>query len=146
MKNLIIVVVVLGVSTAFAEKFKCIVSINSPETNKSKMLWSGTIDLKDKAPDSKVMILDGDNSARLWDDVIKGASSLEEVKTRLSKYNNKLLFGLARVNGVFKLSQGYVDTTQKNMGPFEGLAWSDLKAKRIGVKNIQRELEIDCTR
>jgi hypothetical protein len=146
MKNLIFVVVVLGVSTAFAEKFKCIVSINSSETSKSKMLWSGTIELKNKAPDSKIIILDGDNSARLWDDVIKGASSLEETKIRLSKYNNKLLFGLTRVDGVFKLSQGYVDTTQKNMGPFEALAWSDLKAKRIGLKNIQRELELECNR
>ncbi|MBY0555396.1 hypothetical protein K2P97_12760 [bacterium] len=145
MKSLILIIVSTFLSAANAEKFNCVVSVNSQTTSKTKQLWSGLMDLN-KKNEGKMMIIDGDNSVINWEEVVKGTSSIEEVKTKLAKYNGKLLFALTKVDNVLKLSQGYVDTTQKNMGPFEALAWSDIKAKRIGLKNIQRELEIDCAK
>lgn len=137
---------VLG-STSFADSFKCVAQIRSAEKQAMpEVIWKGSIQIKMSKPSSGNVIVINEKSAFDLEEITKGSKNLEESKKKLAEYNGKLIIGLVLVDGVLKLSQGRVDTTQKNQGPFEALAWASPNATKIGLKNFQRDLEVECVK
>lgn len=127
--------------TALGETYDCQVVKRTNELGKGEVIWKDKISLKGSI-DAKVIILD--KKPIELEEIVKTNPTPESYKKAIAKYDGQLLIALGSSDGIIKLSMGHVDSTKKNMGPFEALAWADPGVKKIGVKNFQKSLEIEC--